>query len=572
MTCDSQFHSNTHPEDDLMKQHLKPLVLPMLILIGCLFVAPMTVVQAQDGHEGHDHAHGTRDVQQGEGPYSIEFKTHPAPSEIVPDGERVELMFNVTHGHEPARDVTLSYRIHAPEERFWFGTEFPAVEGSTLLDGSVPLVNGQQTMTMILPIRGEYQVKATARGPEGTTHTTTSFSVPANPDEIMNLSIFLIALFFVGGFAGAVFAWANPKNTPASLIAGAMVLPILAGLVSPDEVLAHGQGDWDPHVLEQNTGVDTMREDVQLSTKVFPQPARVGEILKVSHTVRTETTRADGDEAPEYRAESHFVHSAGGLEMVTQNLWLEGTRGTFGVQLFDGAPHYLVTRFYRRTESYAPPEKPHSHGRTTAEAHGHDESGEAESHDHGTEENAHGDHGSEGHHGDTPFPWESELEVELDAGQYTVRFQDSGNPAMKWLLLPATTRDIRETARHAMEQCQSVDAGKSVSGDNRCYNLTLQPDGTTFTLNVDNPGTYRLFTQHLPREFDMVLENSEGEPVEPDRQFVTGKGEYLGKVVKQVAVTPVQPPFDDIIKSLLTLLAVTGLGVLAGYKLPRWMG
>ncbi len=201
--------------------------------------------------------------------------------------------------------------------------------------------------------------------------------------------------------------------------------------------------------------------------------------------------------------------------------------------------------------------------------HAHEDEGDHESH----EEESHAN-GSEGqdHGSDSSFPWEAELAFQLESGEYTVRFHESGDPAMKWLLLPSTANNRHQTARHGMESCQSVDPETTIPGNEACHDLTLNPDGTTFTLRVPDGGSYRLFTEHLPREFDMTIEDGNGSVVEPDRKFVTGKGEQIGQLVKSVDLKPIQPPFDSIFKSMVTLLFVTGLGVFVGYKGPRWLG
>lgn len=142
---------------------------------------------------------------------------------------------------------------------------------------------------------------------------------------------------------------------------------------------------------------------------------------------------------------------------------------------------------------------------------------------------------------------------------------------MTWLLLPGNTDELRKTALHTMDQCTTVKAGGTIPGDDSCYKLSLNSSGTTFTLKIEQDGHYRLFTQHLPREFDMTLESDDGNVAQPERKFITGKGEFLGRTVKWVELNAIQPPFDDIFKSMITLLAILGLGVFVGFKAPGWM-
>ncbi len=576
------------------------LLIGILLLVGG--IGSPTVAQEHD-HE-HDGGHAETPMESTPDAYSIDVSTHPAAADIVPDSDPVELMFNVTHDGEAAEEVELSYRVYAPAQPFWFRTDFPAVEGTQLLSGTVYLPEGSQTIQAILPIRGTYRVKAAVRGPEGTARETVRFPVSENPQEKVNLAILLVGLFLFGGIGGFFIGRTRVGSTVNGLFLAALLGAAGFALAQPAAVQAHGEGDWDPHVLEEQIGVETVSDRHQYEVEMFPQPVEVGDMLRVEYRVWEESpVHAHEDQAHEegsdhahaneansddehehehaeeagheehdhgtddqhdhadedggmeesshghgskYLAESYFVHSEGGLGMVSQQTWLREGEGTIQVQLFDGAPHYLVTRFYRPTERYG-----------AAGGHGHD-------HAHG-EETEESDHEEEG----TP-PWEAELVVELEEGSHRIQFQQSGDPSMNWLLLPAGTDHVEETARSRMESCESVDAGSTVPSEPQCFNLALNPDGTSFTFDVEEPGRYRLFTQHLPREFNLTIEDPDGSVVQPERQFITGMGEYLGRHVTTVPVQPIQPPLDSIVKSMLTLLAVVGLGTLVGYKGAGW--
>lgn len=579
-----------------MKRPTVVLLLALALGVGTGPIAsPLLAAEGPSGHSHGEHAHGGDEAAaSGEDPYTIHLETHPAPEKIIPDRDRVELMFEVRHAGGPARDVELSYRVYAPPRAFWFGTDFPVVEGTGLLSGTAHLPDGNQLISMILPIRGTYRVKTTARGPHGVSRRTMTFDVSENPQEVFNLSIFLIVLFLVGALAGYLsFRASSSPAPPTAALLAAFILGTLM-LMSPDQARAHGEGSWDPHTLEGQKGVQTLDPSVKLDVRIFPQPVDVGEMLNVRYEVDAPSNgHASGHEAagPEQHhpahghsegnlvlAESHFVHSEGGLEMVKQTSWLEDGRGALNVQLFDGAPHYLVTRFYRPTDVYRPAGRhEHGHGKTEGSS-GHEDEGD--DHDsHGDDEHPEGDGSEHAHdapekeasHGTVEPSWEAEMQYHLEPGDYTVTFQTSGDPSMKWLLLPASRSRPRETAVDRMRDCQSVEPETIVSASGTCYNLTLNPEGTTHRFTLESGGDYHLFTQHLPREFDLTIKRN-GDTVSPKRKFVTGKGEYLGRSVKWVEVNAIQPPLDDIVKSMLTLLGVVAFGFLVGYRGPRWVG
>jgi hypothetical protein len=482
----------------------------------------------------------------------------------------------------------LSYRVYTPPKSFWFGTEFPVVEGTELLSGKVHLPNGNQVISMILPIRGQYRVKTTVRGPHGKSNNSTTFSVPENPQEIINLSVFLLVLFLIGGIGG-YFLTGERSATPSSLLLLAFVAGGTLVLSAPESAKAHGQGEWDPHTLESQKGVMTLDKDVILSVQTFPEPVDVGEMLKVNYDVdfeekghHDETSHPHSGHAHGMRkskklvlAESHFVHSAGGLEMVQQTSWLDDGEAEINVQLFDGAPHYLVTRFYRPTEIYRPDRgHDHDHGaKSSSSRNGSDES-DHDNHAHGESDNQgnHGDHEAMKRHDKEPIEpsWEAEMLYHLEKGVYTVTFEESSDPAMKWFMIPQGTDHPREAAVEAMESCRSINPGTEFQGSDRCYNLTLNEKKTSYELRLETGGKYHLFTQHLPREFDMTVK-ANGEVLSPERKYVKGKGEFLGRSVNWIELNAVQPPFDDIFKSMVTLLGVIAMGFFVGYKSPGWM-
>jgi hypothetical protein len=499
----------------------------------------------------------------------------------------VELIFNVKHDGTPAKNVDLSYRVYAPPKNFWFGTDFPVVEGTQLLSGTVRVPTGSQVVSMILPIRGDYKVKTTVRGPEGVSHSTQSFSVSENPQEIINLSIFLGVLFLIGGIGGYFLRGNTGSTSPGSVL---LLFALVGGVVlfaTPEAGYAHGQGSWDPHELEAQRGTMTIKDGTKISVKTFPTPVSVGEMLNVRYRVQAtestghgeghadqetaqshETDHSHGEKGHGYQvssgdllAESHFVHSAGGLEMANQTVRLKQGRGSINVQLFDGAPHYLVTRFYRPTTLYGP-SGIHAHGHNG----GHDKDNPGES---GEERQREG-HAHAGSSAQEPS-WEAEVRYQLEPGDYSLIFEQSGDPAMKWLLLPEGTDHPRETAHQRMNDCKSVRPTRHIEANARCYNLQLNDTGTMYQISVAEAGDYVMFTQHLPREFDLTLQRN-GTVIAPQQKFIKGKGEYLGRNVELIEINAVQPPFDDIFKSMVTLLGVVAIGFLIGYRGPEWLG
>lgn len=551
---------------------------------GPLLAAPGHEEGTEQAHE-HEPADGRAGEAGGDRPYDVELETHPSPEEIVPDGEMTEMVLTVRKNGEVAEDVQLSYRLYAPPRTFWFGTDFPIVEGSQLLSGTVQAADGSHAVSMILPIRGTYGLKTTVRGPDGVTHEELSFSVSENPRDVLNLSVFLVVLLLLGAVAGYFLSGRTSASTPpvwGLFVAGIVGVSLF---LVPTTVRAHGEGSWDPHELEERMGVEKIRPKADFEVRTFPTPVTVGEMLNVDYEVtvdgnggRTHADHGHGHESgsgkeSDVLVESIFVHSGGGMEMVRQSSRFSGGHGSLDVQLFEGAAHYLVSRFYRPIERYAGGDgHDHAHEESSGERSKETDEEKTGEHAHDQEENHDEEEaGEDEDHEAASVPWEAEMLHHLPQGEYQVHFEESGDSAMKWLVVPDDAGDPSAIAREGMADCEDVDPGSTVRADGRCYNLTLNEDGTTYELAVENGGDYRVFTQHLPREFNLTVER-DGDVIDPLRKFIPGKGEYLGRSVERIEVRPVQPPFDDIFKVIVTFLAVIGLGYYAGSRGSAWIG
>ena len=127
-----------------------------------------------------------------------------------------------------------------------------------------------------------------------------------------------------------------------------------------------------------------------------------------------------------------------------------------------------------------------------------------------------------------PFEWSGVYQ--LDAGQYEFALQPGPDPSINIVLLPLPepTASAREAAQMDAVLLFSEDDAPVANGDilrpgKRLWTLPLGADGARFSLNVQQPGAYALFTQHQPSEFQMelrlkgcVLAPSHGHVYKPD--------------------------------------------------------
>ena len=126
-----------------------------------------------------------------------------------------------------------------------------------------------------------------------------------------------------------------------------------------------------------------------------------------------------------------------------------------------------------------------------------------------------------------PFEWTGVYA--LDTGRYELCLSDGPDPAMKLVVVPGQDTDdaaLRESAewcvREYAEPPEVFQPGE-VFPVGRHVNLRLDSPGRkSFFFEVDAPGQFGLFAQHLKEEFDIHLRNADGAvvPVEAERTWV----------------------------------------------------
>ena len=115
-----------------------------------------------------------------------------------------------------------------------------------------------------------------------------------------------------------------------------------------------------------------------------------------------------------------------------------------------------------------------------------------------------------------PFEWTGVYS--LDVGRYELSLADGPDPAMSLLVVPDQGTDdaaLREGAewcvRQYAEPAEIIAPGETILAGKH-MNLRLDSPGRKpFFFEVDAPGRFGFYTQHLPEEFDLQLRNADGE-------------------------------------------------------------
>ena len=143
--------------------------------------------------------------------------------------------------------------------------------------------------------------------------------------------------------------------------------------------------------------------------------------------------------------------------------------------------------------------------------------GHGHSHAH---DGGHGHSHTHGHeHGDLPYEWSATYEVE--AATYRLVFEESEHdPAILVAFFRERDNfdDVAHYAYHAMERGgQAITEGSRFTvQEGAAYNLILNPEGSSYSVEFTEAGRYVLFTEHFAWEFNMKLLDADGNEIEAE--------------------------------------------------------
>lgn len=137
----------------------------------------------------------------------------------------------------------------------------------------------------------------------------------------------------------------------------------------------------------------------------------------------------------------------------------------------------------------------------------------------GSEDYDHDHDDDEDHHHEINYEWSGIFE--LEEGTHTIKFnKNEGDESIlvAFISSEGSITDIEHHASHVME-AEAIDVAKDASftAENEyAYDLELNNQTAEFEFEMELPGRYYVFTQHLPEEFDMEILNPEGEVLTAD--------------------------------------------------------
>jgi hypothetical protein len=282
---------------------------------------------------------------------AVQLQTEPSLNRVVPVTTPVKFTLQALQANgKPVTDAALRIHLAAPAPTPWLTTDFPQVEGTSLLELEADAPNGMVQFQQILPIRGAYDLsvevipRITAAFAPFT--TSLSFAIPENPVKYQNLTILLGILGVTGVGSGWLLGTkqvARPGELAPQpvrlLLSGAIVVAIAALLyvnLKAEKASAH-PSEHHGATVQQSANPAVSTPTVQLKI-TGDQQATVGrlatQIVQVSQPANKTQAVTVAVQAITLEDNTVVFAYRGSPDHNGQLTWQE--------QFFDGAPHQVT--------------------------------------------------------------------------------------------------------------------------------------------------------------------------------------------------------------------------------------
>jgi hypothetical protein len=170
---------------------------------------------------------------------NIYFKASPRLELLHPYSDPATMTLLVTGADgKPVAQGNMAIRLEAPQPPWFFSTDFPLVEGSRLLDMTLPLRQGRAEWKYLFPIRGQYRLSVEFAASDGRrVNKTFPLTIRENKLKWVFLGMFTLLLLALGVLAGRIFTGVVPHTRGK---AAACLLASMTCSASCIEVAAQG--------------------------------------------------------------------------------------------------------------------------------------------------------------------------------------------------------------------------------------------------------------------------------------------------------------------------------------------
>ena len=289
---------------------------------------------------------------------TVRLRTDPVLDRVVPFQDAVKLTLEVVQEDgQPLENVRLQIQLDTPATTPWLTTDFPIVEGTTLLNLETIVPQGQFQFEQTLPIRGAYSIQVAVSpqvpGAFAPFTETLTFSVAENPEKYKNLAILLLILLSVGFTGGWVIGERQPlapgevaPQRVRLLLSGAIGVAILAlVLINISAELAGAHNDHSDHKTDHKTNTDLSAAPSRYASQTIKAElvggnAIVGQLLPLSVQLSDPATQLPVTDA----VLQIYTIAVEDSELVSSFTASPDQQGNFSwqQQFFDGAPHQIL--------------------------------------------------------------------------------------------------------------------------------------------------------------------------------------------------------------------------------------
>lgn len=281
---------------------------------------------------------------------AVLLQTQPSLSQVIPDGEPVRIALTAVDLRKyPLSNVCFQLQLTTPAKTPWFTSDFPIVEGTTLLELIADAPSGKLEFAQVMPIRGSYVLKARVTplvaGAFEPFEQSLQLSVPERFVKYRNAA-FLIGILML---AGIVSGWiiggdqavreGEVASQPIRLVLSFFTMLAIAVLlfvnISAELNSAHSHGEMQPtpsaseqpsQDLELRLSGDQLTSVGQLATQTVQVINKKTGVPKAGVVVKARSIALeDGKQMFAYQGRTD---DQGRLS------WKE--------QFFDGSPHRVI--------------------------------------------------------------------------------------------------------------------------------------------------------------------------------------------------------------------------------------
>ncbi|HBY96754.1 MAG TPA: hypothetical protein DEP84_22875 [Chloroflexi bacterium] len=288
-----------------------------VVLLGILLVTLMAAASAVSATRRQNAPRAT-----------VDLHTEPAAGAIIPDETLVQTHLRVLDANgQPVPGAQIALHLDTPPRPKILTTDFPYVEGTTLLEFAVDTSNGEMQFETIYPIRGIYTFETHVTLPDGTAlDAAPKLSVAENPAEARNFLLFAAILLGFGLLSGLVIGRGYRAALPLALVTALWFVSSVT--------YAHGPDEHDAPGRTRPITVTNTEGSLHAVLTVAPGSGRVGTLNTIKvRLINPNGTPTDGevtlqiwqleDEIPMYTFHLPVLRGEAGLQ----------------VQFFDGAKH-----------------------------------------------------------------------------------------------------------------------------------------------------------------------------------------------------------------------------------------